>query len=229
MLDLALITARGGSVGLPRKNVLLLGDIPLIGWTIRGALSCGIFKRVVVSTDDEEIALCARAFGAETPFVRPAELASSTANSIDVVHHALRHVDHVENFALIQPTSPFRNARHLREAADMFADGEAGSVIGVAKSKPVQWLYQIDHSGFLRPVVEGADQISRRQDAAAPVCPNGSLYITSKAQVARSNSLFAPRSRPYTMDAISSIDIDDINDFELAEAVVTAGLRKIDL
>ena len=120
MLDLAIITARAGSVGLPGKNVAELGGVPLIAWTVRAAMASRCFRRVIVSTDGPAIMSAARAAGAEVPFVRPAELATSAARSSDVVLHALSATKTTGAFALLQPTSPFRSAEHIRQAVRIY-------------------------------------------------------------------------------------------------------------
>ena len=110
---LAIIVARGGSKGLPRKNVLSLGGSPLITWTINAALNANCISRVMVSTDDKEIADAAISAGAEVPFIRPVRLASDTATSVEVVNHALDNVTGYDNAVLLQPTSPFRTASDI--------------------------------------------------------------------------------------------------------------------
>lgn len=227
-LDLALIPARGGSVGLPGKNIKPLGGVPLIGWTIAAALVSGCFKRVVVSTDDEEIAAAARASGAEVPFMRPDELASSTAGSLEVVEHALSTLEVGGPFALLQPTSPFRSARHIRSAAQQFTQGSADALVAVSAGKPLAWSYQMDSQGKLSPALVGEQAPSRRQDAAEVVQPNGAMYITSPQALRDSRGFIPPQTKGFVMGKIDSLDIDDAEDFAFAEALVAAGKRAID-
>ena len=123
---LALITARGGSKRLPKKNILKLANKPLIAWTIEASLKSPYIDEVIVSTDDVEIAEISRSYGADVPFIRPPELATDNASSIDVLKHAvltLNNLDrHFDYLILLQPTSPLRKATHINEAIKMYVD-----------------------------------------------------------------------------------------------------------
>lgn len=228
MIDLAIIPARGGSVGLPGKNIRLLGGLPLIAWTVRAALASSRFLRVVVDTDDEDIAAVGKACGAEVPFLRPAYLATSTTSSADVVRHCLDRLAVDRDFALLQPTSPFRCARHLRDAVDQYRQSGAPSVIGVTNGKPVEWALTVGEGGVLSSAFERAAEVARRQDATPVVMPNGALYLTSSAKFRDCGSFRPAGAAGYLMGMIDSIDIDTAEDFAVAEAVVAAGLRGVD-
>jgi CMP-N,N'-diacetyllegionaminic acid synthase len=219
----ALIPARGGSKGLPGKNIRPLGGKPLIAWTVEAALESALFARVVVSTDDETIAEAALAAGAEVPFMRPPHLATDSASSFEVAAHALGALSVDGPFALLQPTSPFRTARHIREAADLFARHRPAAVIGAAVSKPLAWTYRIAADGSMVPVV-ASKAATRRQDEQTAVQPNGSLYMMHSANLAAATGFIPPGTMPFVMDRIASIDIDDLDDFRLAEAVLAGGL-----
>jgi CMP-N-acetylneuraminic acid synthetase len=223
-MELALIPARGGSVGLPGKNVRLLGDRPLIAWTIAAAKGSGLFERVVVSTDSPQIAEAARAAGADVPFIRPAELASDTADSVSVVTHALTELKVEGAFALLQPTSPFRNASHIREAAELFHTYSPPAVVGAVSSKPLAWVYELDVAQRMTRAVPGAE-VNRRQDSPPLVQPNGALYVTDTASFGAHGSLLPAESMALLMGRIASIDIDDLDDFRLAEAVIAMNLQ----
>lgn len=225
MIDLALIPARAGSIGLPGKNIRTLGGLPLIAWTIRAALQSELFERVVVTTDSAEIGELSRAHGAEIPFLRPAALATATATSADVVAHALETLEVTERFALLQPTSPFRSAQHLREAAMQFAG--TPTLVSVVAAKPAAWLREIDAQGGLHALQPSKD-IARRQDAAPTVLPNGAIYLAEAKRFLRDRTLLHEGGAGYRMGTIDSLDIDDGEDFELAEAVVATGLRRPD-
>ena len=228
MMALALIPARAGSVGLPGKNVRPLGGLPLIAWTIRAAIRSGLFERVVVSTDSDEIGAVAHAHGAEVPFLRPANLATSTATSADVVAHALGALGTSGHFALLQPTSPFRSAAHLREAACRYGAGSAPSLVSVVSAKPAPWLREIDPQGGLRSLPGLTHDVTRRQDAVPAVLPNGAIYFAEVARFLNDRALIHEGGAAYSMGTIDSLDIDDAEDFALAEAVVAAGLRQPD-
>jgi len=222
------VTARGGSVGLPGKNVRPLGGVPLVGWTIRSALASGVFARVIVSTDDDEVAAIASEFGGEVPFKRPAELASSVASSADVVRHAIEAAGIAGGFALLQPTSPFRNAAHLREAVELYERERPPGVASVTSAKPLEWLRNIDDSGRLSALEGPHRDVTRRQDASPLVVPNGALYLIDVATFQGTGSLMPDGALAFCMGAIESIDIDGPDDFRLAEAIVAAGLCRID-
>jgi len=226
--DLALIPARGGSVGLPGKNILPLGGIPLIGWTIRAALRSGIFAQVVVSTDSDEIARIAQEYGAAVPFLRPSELATSKTSSNEVIDHALKVLQVEDNFALLQPTSPFRSAAHLREAAKLYASSGADGVMAIVAAKPLGWHIKIsDHQRLIEAFSEEPPTL-RRQDSTQYFVPNGSIYMTDARSFQRLGSLPKENLVGYRMGTIDSLDIDDADDFKLAAALVNADLRKID-
>ncbi|MGX7951279.1 acylneuraminate cytidylyltransferase family protein [Tsuneonella sp. HG249] len=227
ILDLAIIPARGGSKGLPGKNLRMLGGIPLIGWTIRSAVESGLFRRVIVSTDSTEIARAAELAGAEIPFMRPAELANDNAGSIEVVEHALTTCGVSGNFALLQPTSPFRNAEHLRKAAALFAARAPAAVVGVLSAKPISWNFVVDDKGSMSPIANG-QLAARRQDSLPIVQPNGSLYITSTATFEQTRSLIPPEALAFPMSQIASLDIDTIGDARIAEGLVAIGAASVD-
>ena len=141
---LAIIPARGGSVRLPRKNILPFAGKPLIAWSIEVALSSKFISKVVVSTDDCEIADISRNYGADVPFLRPAELASNTATTIDVIIHAVNYFqsrgENYDYVALLQPTSPLRKKSHIDEAIGLLKEKHADGVISVCKLKhPIEY------------------------------------------------------------------------------------------
>ena len=192
---------------------------------MRAALSSRCFERVVVSTDGAEIAEAARAAGAEVPFMRPAALAGPGTASTDVLRHVFETLGPVDRFALLQPTSPFRSAAHVREAAASW-DAATDALVSVTDAKPASWRFVMEEgSGRLRRP-RGADVAARRQDAAGHVVPNGALYLCRHRAFAQAGSLFPDGARGYPMGRIDSIDIDTLEDFQMAEAVVSCGLRR---
>lgn len=224
---LVLIPARGGSKGIPRKNILKLAGLPLIGYTIRAALKAAI-GRVVVSTDDEEIAEVSTTFGAEVPFLRPQHLASDTSTGLDVVLHAIDQLgvpcEHT-NICILQPTSPLRSTEDITGALELFHEtGDA--VVGVTEAtKPLSWHHQITHNQRLIPTSSSIE--NRRQDAEPLVIPNGAIYISSLGSIRKNQSFFPPNTRAWLMPAERSIDIDDELDWILAEAILTGMLGEI--
>lgn len=225
MIEIAFITARAGSIGLPGKNIRPLGGQPLIAWTVRAAIDSGCFDRVIVSTDGPDIAAAAREAGAEVPFMRPKELASSTTPSVEVLRHALESVGKPKSFALLQPTSPFRSALHIQQATAMFENSTAKALVSVSASKPISWQFTMGPDGFLRPALDTRME-TRRQDAMHYFTPNGAIYFCQRDDFLELGTLFQPESLGFELGTIDSLDIDDIEDFMLAEAIVEHGLRR---
>ena len=212
---LGLIPARGGSKGLPHKNRLEAGGIPLLAWTIRVALQCPRISRLVLSTDDPELADIARAEGCEVPFLRPAELASDTATSAAVVLHALEQLgDRWDAVVLLQPTSPLRQRADLEAALDLYAAAPAPasvvSVVEVPAPLPAQYLLQAD--GTLTRAHPGAPAVSRRQDAQPVLTPNGAIYIVEPQAFQQRPSFVDATTRALVMPRQRSLDIDEPED-----------------
>lgn len=228
---LVVIPARGGSKGLPRKNARTLGGLPLLGWTAEAVRRCGVAARCVLSTDDAEIARIGREVGLEVPFIRPAELATDEAGAVGVALHALdwleqAHGTHAELLMLLQPTSPFRPPAALRQAVQTLQElPAADAIFGV---KPIQrslgTLFYTDERGVLEPVQRQTTDITRRQDVRPLVTPNGALYLIRSTALREQHSFFPPQSLGLAMDQIASHDIDDAVDWDVAEALVAAGL-----
>lgn len=218
---IALITARGGSKGLPRKNVLPFAAKPLIAHTIEAALRSETVHRVVVSTDDEEIAEVAREYGAEVPFMRPAYLSTDTATSRDALLHALGFLEQkepLESFCLLQPTSPLRTACDIDAASELFRAKSALSVLSVVEYEhPIQWALELDESGRMAPLRE--DIVQMRQQASVFYRPNGAIYIFNTAFFKDTESYFGAQSYAYVMPTERSVDVDTRLDFVVAEAI----------
>lgn len=228
MKILALIPARGGSKRLPGKNIKLLGGLPLIAWTIRAALESKCCVDVLVSTDEQEIADISLAYGASVPWLRPPELSSDTATSIDVALHALDAYEEahgpVDGLMLLQPTSPFRSADTIKSGVTLFeANGGIRSVVGVspAQSHPA-WCFRTTADG-MAPFL-GWDQLKKRsQDLEPAWMLNGALYLISSERLRKDHTFLTPDTLPLVMDdASAAIDIDTASDFAQCEAVLSA-------
>ena len=224
MKILALIPARGGSKRVPGKNIKNLGGLPLIAWTLRAAHDSGVCAAVVVSTDDEAIAAVAREHGADVPGLRPAELATDTAGSVDVALQALDgyEAEHgpVDGLLLLQPTSPFRSADTIRRGAALFAENHGRQpVVSVspAENHPA-WCFRTTPGG-MEPFL-GWDAINRRsQDLEPAWALNGALYLIAPTRLRQERSFLTPDTRPLVMDdPDEAIDIDTPEDWALAEA-----------
>ncbi len=233
---LAVIPARGGSKGVPRKNIRDLCGKPVIAWTIETALAAGdVLHRVIVSTDDAEIAEAARASGAEVPFTRPAELATDTAPGLSVIQHAVAFVEEEEEtpvdwVMILQPTAPFRNADDISEALRLARQGGCDSVISVTRvlaEHPIL-MKKIENNRLLPYCLEEKEG-TRRQDYDPPAyIRNGAIYLTRRHVLMENNSIWGEVIRPYVMPEERSYDIDNERDFRLVELVMRERLETAD-
>lgn len=219
---IAIITARGGSKGLHGKNILPFCGKPLIAHTIEAAKNSVSIDRVIVSTDDDEIADVARKFGAEVPFMRPAELATDCASSRDVIIHALNFLEEreegMDSFCLLQPTSPLRTSKDIDGAFSIFKEKSADSVVSVTPYEhPIQWAVKVQDDGCLIP--RETKGFGRRQDIIEYSRPNGAIYIFRTSFFKNSSGYFSADSYGYIMPFERSVDIDTKMDFVVAEAV----------
>lgn len=227
---LGVILARGGSKRLPGKNLREFAGRPLIAWVIEAALQSEVFDRVLVSTDCPSIAREARACGAWVPFLRPAELASDQATSLDALVHAVRWVveqqpaeSSLQLVGLMQPTSPFLTARHVREAVDLF---ERRSFSSLSTMCPVherpEWMFRRDEEGRATPV--DAQGVFLPSHELPPLYrENGALYLLHPSLLLKHHRLYNFANHgAYLMSVVDSIDIDDASDWEIAGAVMSA-------
>lgn len=219
---LAIIPARGGSKGLPGKNIRLLGDIPLIAWTIQAALTSKCFTKVIVSTDCHEIANIAKKFGAEVPFIRPDQLATDTATSVDVVMHAINALNEkYDEVVLLQPTSPFRKGNDIRNAFDVYNTSKVQSLVSVTEvDKSPYWCFSRNENQSITPIVVLDKQFSRRQDMPTAYSLNGAIYIVGTEKFMNDPKFIYHNTLSYVMNKKSSIDVDDLIDFKLAELLL---------
>jgi CMP-N,N'-diacetyllegionaminic acid synthase len=222
---LAVVTARGGSKRIPGKNIRNFAGKQLIAWTIEAALGVrGRLHGVVVSTDDPEIASVAKRYGAEVPFLRPAEISGDLARSLPVVQHAVRFVEvrdgvPMDWVLLLQPTSPLRTSGDIAAALDLAAEGGCTSVIAVCRldDHPV-FAKRIDGNGYLIPFIFEEPEGIRRQDVEPPAYKrNGAIYLTKRDVLMEEGSIYGSSVRPYIMPAERSVDIDSEVDFLLGE------------
>jgi CMP-N-acetylneuraminic acid synthetase len=221
LIRLALIPARGGSKGLPRKNLCRVGGASLVARAVHAALESGAVDRVVVSTDCSETAEEALRAGAEVPFLRPAELATDTASPVDTALHALmweaENRRPVDDLVLLQPTSPLRTGADVRQSRQALDEG-APAVVSVTECRTHPWLVaSLDPDGSLIPVMPTPEGYVRRQDFPQVYQLNGAVYWI-KSTVLISERKFTPKgTRAYVMPACRSIDIDTQDDLDLAD------------
>lgn len=207
---------------------------PLIAWTIEAALGAGVLERLVVSTDDEEIAAVARSFGAEVPFRRPAELAQDGTPGIDPVLHALDWLEENEGYRpdyvlLLQPTSPLRTSRDIAGVVAVAAANQADAVVSVtpAGDHPY-WMKSVTQDGRLDNFLSFDTTYACRQDLPPAHAINGAAYLVQPAVLRRHRSFYTDRTFAYVMPRERSIDIDTVFDFKLAELIVENGLSNDD-
>jgi CMP-N,N'-diacetyllegionaminic acid synthase len=218
-----LIPARGGSKSIPRKNIAALSGRPLIAYTCDAAHDSRRLTRTVISTDDDQIAQVARSHGVETPFVRPASLATDRTSMIDVVQHAIAWLADTERYfpdivVVLQPTSPLRTHRHIDEAIELLIETSADSVVSV-----VEVPHQYTPNSVMR-VVDGrlvdfisAPPVFRRQDKELFYARNGPAVVVTRPQIVASGRLYGDNLRPYLMTHGDSIDVDTSEDLIAAE------------
>jgi len=223
-MKIALITARGGSKGLPRKNILPLGDIPLIGWSIQAALDSNLIDRVFVSTEDQEIADVSLKLGAEI-IPRPLALAADTSSSEDVIEHAIKYLEeNIFNFdtlVLLQPTSPLRTSQHINEAIELYEQKCAHCVISVFEPihTPVKAYVEKD-DGSISGLFSKSAPYSRRQDLPKAFQPNGAIYAFSVTKFKEYNQIPRDNVYPYVMSELLSADIDTLDDLLNVELIL---------
>lgn len=219
---LGIIPARGGSKGVPRKNVRELGVKPLVAWTIEAAISSGCFDKIIVSTDCENIAETAKSYGAEVPFLRPDYLSSDEAKTTDAVSHVLEAINQrFDLVAVLQPTSPFRSGEQISQAFDIMRKMGSKSLVSLCQVKKSPYLmYTLNQSGGIDTFIESEYQLSRRQEQPKVFCLNGAIYIAETELFLKEGQLVYSYSTPFIMDEVSSIDIDEEIDFKLAECIV---------
>ncbi|MEK7524461.1 MAG: acylneuraminate cytidylyltransferase family protein [Patescibacteria group bacterium] len=220
---LGIITARGGSTSIPKKNIAPLAGRPLIWYTIDAAQKSALLDRTIVSTDNEEIAAVCRALGAEVPFMRPPELAQDVTPHIPVVQHALKWLKEHEGkeydyVMILQPTSPLRTTEDIDSAIKKAVDTGADSVMGMVlltDFDPVK-VKKIEDDAILPMFADEGPQSGRRQKGQEAYKRNCAIYLTKTSCIMR-DDLFGEVSRPYMMPPERSVDINEPFDLRVAE------------
>jgi CMP-N-acetylneuraminic acid synthetase len=225
----ALIPARGGSKGILRKNLALCGDRSLLAWTAESALESGVIDRTILSTDDDEIARAGEALGLDVPFRRPAELAGDGALMLGVMQHCLAYLRSggadIEALVLLQPTSPFRRAHHVRDAVQRFRAQRAATLVSVVRvpHRFVPEGQMREQDGKLIPYLGGDIGKTRRQEKEVLYGRNGPVVLIVRSSVLDSDSLYGEPTVGYEMDEITSIDIDTPEDLRFANHLMRTG------
>ncbi len=221
------IFARGGSKGLPGKNIRMLGDYPLIAHAIRTAQESKWIRRIFLSTDDDEIAEVARDYGAEVPFLRPPELASDDAPERLAWRHAVNWVSEsnlpkMDIMVSLSPTSPLRTADEVDQGIRQFLKGGADTVVAVSRSNrhPSFNVVHFEHDGMVRLVNPPPRPGARRQDFPPVFDISTAFYITTPSFVLDSDSYWAGRVGAIEIPVEHAIDIDEQIDFDFAEFLI---------
>lgn len=216
-----MIPARGGSKGLPRKNVLPLAGKPLLAWSIDEAKQSQYIDTLVVSSEDPEILEVARAWGAETPFVRPAELSRDDTPGIDPVMHAVSMLPDFDYVVLLQPTSPLRTAKDIDACIELCCSHNSYSAVSVTLTeKSAYWACTISDTGSMKLLFDESATRQRRQELPATYVINGAVYVADCRWMKESKKLMDSGTLCYVMPRERSIDIDSQIDMVICEALV---------
>ncbi len=224
---LAIIPARGGSKGLPGKNIKLLHGKPLIAWTIEEALKSRYLDEVVVSTENKKIAAISRKYGAEVPFSRPKRLATSLARMIDVLLHTMKFFknnnEHYDLVILLQATSPLRGYEDIDASIELLVKKKARAVISVCESEQHPWWsIMLTRNGRIKDFNKNGIMNKNRQELPSYYRINGALYIAHIEYIKREKRFIGKTTYAYVMPRERSVDIDTEFDFKLAEFLMTS-------
>lgn len=212
---LAIIPARGGSKGLPGKNIKILAGKPLIAWTIEEAKKSKYIDRLILSSEDDEIISVAKEWGCEVPFKRPAELAKDDTPGIEPVLHAIETLkEKYDYICLLQPTSPLRKVEHIDGCIEKCLFTNSDSCVSVTEvDKSPYWMYKIDGDDKLIPLIDG-NLITRRQDLPKVYALNGAVYVAKSEVIQHQKKIITSNSLALVMPQKNSADIDNSLDFD---------------
>ncbi|MBY0223487.1 MULTISPECIES: acylneuraminate cytidylyltransferase family protein [Sporosarcina] len=215
---LAVITARGGSKGVPGKNIKNLAEKPLIAWTIEEAQRSQYIDRLILSSEDREIIETAKKYGCDVPFVRPDELAQDTTRGIEPILHALQEVEGYDYVVLLQPTSPLRIAEDIDRTIEIMIEESAPACVSVTETQESPyWMYRIEDNQQLQPLLSQSDLSKRRQDLPSVFVLNGAVYVAEVEWLKNTKSFLTDLTVAYKMPKERSYDIDTEMDFKACE------------
>lgn len=218
---LAIIPARGGSKGVPRKNIRPLAGRPLIAWTVAEARESRYIDRLILSSDDEEIIRVGREAGCEAPFVRPAELARDDTPGIEPVLHALEMLPGYDYVVLLQPTSPLRTAGDIDRCIELCRRLDAPACVSVTEpDKSPYWMYSLAEGERMVPLLARPEGFNRRQDLPPAYVLNGAVYVAQTDWLRRGRSFLSPETVGCVMAKDHSLDIDTELDFLICELML---------
>ncbi len=232
MKVLGIIPARGGSKGVPRKNIRMLAGKPLLAYTAETALRSQKLTRVVLSTEDDEIAEIGKQCGIDVPFMRPNELASDTTPTLPVVQHAITTLrergEEFDAVCLLQPTNPLRRAVDIDNCIELLGATGADSVVSVlpvpAEFNP-SWVYVRERDGSIKLSNGQPEPVPRRQELPPAFYRDGTVYVTRTGVVLDGGSLYGSKIRAYEMDPRFSVNIDTEADWKKVENVLSGPNR----
>jgi len=225
---LAIVPARGGSKGVLKKNIQTLGGKPLIYWTIEAAMKAKSISRVILSTDDKEIAELCKPTGIEIPFMRPHELAQDNSLAIDNYLYTTERLYNefnyeIDDFAVLLPTVPFRTSKDIDDAIKIFYKNDCDSVISCNKlPKPIDWIFSVNKNGTIER--KSNKKLKNRQDSDIKFIPNGGIYVFKYSLLKKKHTYYSDKTYAYVMPEERSLDIDTENDFKIAEFLVSKSL-----
>ena len=221
---ISIIPARYGSKGLKNKNIRLLNGRPLIAWTIKAAKKAKLISKIIVSTDSKEIASIAEKYGAEVPFLRPRHLATDKSKAIDNYIYSMNKLQKLlnfqsDNFVVLQPTSPTRDANDIDQAIKLFYRKKADSVLSCCETSIAPFtLFNLNEN--LKMMISKNKKLKKtmnRQEYKSYYTPNGSIYVLNLKNLIKYKSYFSNKSYAYLMPQCKSVDINNLDDFNYAE------------
>ena len=226
---LAIIPARGGSKGIPNKNIMDICGKPLIAYSIEAGKKSKYIDEIIVSTDSEEIKVIAAKYGAVVPFLRPKQLSNDSAKSIDLVLHAIEFYKNInigfDYIVLLQPTSPLRNFAHVDEAIEKLMESNGTSLVSVRETDENPVLMRTIENEKLKEVISFEGPNLRRQDLPRFYIFNGALYINSNDMLITKKRFIDEDTVPYVMNKESSVDIDTMLDAKLVELIIKENMN----
>lgn len=215
---LAIIPARGGSKGVPRKNIREVAGKPLIAWTIESARKSKYIDRLILSSDDAEIISVAREWGCDVPFVRPAELSQDNTPGIEPVIHAINALPRYDYVVLLQPTSPLRTVENIDKSIEICLGEHVTACVSVTEpDKSPFWMFTVDAEGKMHKLLGSETSIVRRQDLPPVYALNGAVYVADSRTIVETRSFLTESTVPYIMSKNNSIDIDTEEDLVVAD------------
>lgn len=235
-----IIPARGGSVGVPLKNIKKLNGRPLIEYTINCAIESGVLDRVIVSTDHDEIASVSKKCGAEIPFIRPADISEDVDTEL-VLRHTVEFLEDNERYeidavVLLQPTSPFRKAKTIRQCVNLYKENpDADSIVSInnVEGYRPEWMLTIDDNKKVKPYDtpfyhqgEPVIKLAARQSFPTLYRQNGSVWVTQRNLLMKHNLVIGPNAYAVITEEIEAVDIDTHVDFMISESLMTNDYQK---